>query len=162
MSNSLPLAYSHLPQVLAKRHLKISELQTKLKAAGVKINDKSLYRLTTSEPLQKIDVRIVGAICYVCAVSIQDVIAFEQPKTTLQKLDQTEQKRLEDLMSKHTEGKLSAEEMQEFDELSEKAHALTMANARILVAQRRSLNSVRTATAPRQRAGSAKRNLPSR
>ncbi len=60
MSNSLPVAYSHLPKVLAKRRLKISDLQEKLRAAGINVNQKSLYRLTTSEPLLKIDTRIVG------------------------------------------------------------------------------------------------------
>jgi hypothetical protein len=143
MSNRLPLAYSHLPQVLAKRHLKISELHKKLKAVGVNVNYKSLYRLTSSAPLQKIDARIVGAICQTCAVGIQDVITFEQPKPVLQKLQEADQNRLDDLMTKHTEGKLSGEEMREFDELSEKAHELTMANARMLVTQRRAINSAR-------------------
>ena len=141
MSNSLPVAYSHLPKVLAKCRLRISDLHEKLKAAGIYVNQKSLYRLTTSEPLQKIDTRIVGAICQTCAVGIQDVITFEQPKPVLQKLSAADQKRLDDLMTKHTEGKLSAEEMREFDELSERAHQLTMANARMLLAQRRALNS---------------------
>ncbi len=144
MSNSLPLAYSHLPSVLAKRRLKISDLHDKLKAAGVKVNHKSLYRLTSSAPLHKIDTRIVGAICHTCAVGIQDLIVFERPKSVLQKFNDADQKRLDDLMTKHSEGKLNAEELREFDELSEKAHELTMANARILVSQRRVLNSARS------------------
>jgi|GEM_PF-1357235 len=142
MSNSLPLAYSQLPKVLAKCHLKISDLHEKLKSAGIIVNPKSLYRLTTSNPLQKIDTRILGAICHTCDVSIQDVIAFEKPKSVLEKLTHAEQKRLDDLMTRHSDGKLNADEMPEFDKLSEKAHQLTMANARMLVAQRRALNLV--------------------
>lgn len=126
--------------ILAKCRLKVSDLHEKLKAAGINVNQKSLYRLTTTEPLQKIDSRIVGAICQTCAVGIQDVITFEQPKAVLQKLSNPEQKRLDELMTRHNEGKLNAVEMREFDELSEKAHQLTMANARMLVAQRRALN----------------------
>ena len=74
-------------------------------------------------------------------------------------------------MFKQSEGKLATKEMREFDELSQKAHELTMANARMLVAKRRALNAARAA-APiihdvvrsRQRtlrkgAKSAKRNL---
>ncbi len=143
MSNSLPLAYSHLPQILAKCHLKISELRKKLKSLGVNVNPKSLYRLTSPAPLQRIDARIVGAICQTCAVGIEDVITFEPPKPAFQKLSGIEQKRLDDLMSKHTEEKLSAAETRELDALSAKAHELTMANARMLVAQRRALNPAR-------------------
>jgi hypothetical protein len=166
MSSSLPVAYSHLPQVLAKCRLKISELHERLKAAGVNVNQKSLYRLTTSEPLQKIDTRIVGAICQTCSVGIQDVITFEHPKPVLQKLTASDQKRFDHLMTKHNEGELNAAEMQEFDELSDKAHQLTMANARMLVAQRRALNAARRPliirrlhNASRKRAESAKRVL---
>jgi hypothetical protein len=143
MSDVLPVAYSQLAKVLAKCRFKVSDLHDKLKAAGVNVNQKSLYRLTSSAPLQKIDTRIIGAICQTCAVNIQDVIVFERPKPVLQKLPNAEQKRLDELMARHNEGKLSARETSEFDELSEKAHELTMANARMLVAQRRSLPSQR-------------------
>lgn len=164
MDNILPLAYSDLPQVLAKCRLNISDLHEKLKAAGVNVNQKSLYRLTTSKPLQKIDTRIVGAICQTCAVGIQDVITFQQPKPVLQKLTNSEQKRLDDLMTQHSERKLNAGEMREFDELSEKAHQLTMANARMLVAQRRTLNSAQRLRNVRShpRHGARKRPQPTK
>jgi hypothetical protein len=141
MSDVPPLAYSHLPEVLAKSRLKISDLHEKLKAIGFSVNQKSLYRLTSAKPLLKIDTRIVGAICQTCAVGIQDVISFEQPKAVLEKLSLTDQNRLNDLMTRHSERKLNGEELKEFDKLSDKAHQLTMANARILVAQRRTLNA---------------------
>ena len=141
MSDSLPVAYSHLPKILAECDLKISDLHQKLKQAGIRVNQKSLYRLTTSKPIQKVDTRILGAICKTCAVNIQDVIVFEKPKARLQKLSTTEQRRLDELMSKHSEGQLSADQVREFDRLSEKAHDLTMANARVLLAQRRALKS---------------------
>jgi DNA-binding Xre family transcriptional regulator len=141
VNNSLPVAYSDLPKVLAKRRLKISDLQEKLKQAGLQVNQKSLYRLTRNDPIQKIDTRIVGAICQTCSVGIEDVITFEQPKAVLQKLSGPEQKRLDELMSKHNKGQLTAAEMREFDKISEEAHRLTIANARMLVAQRRALDS---------------------
>lgn len=146
MRSNLPLAYSRLPSVLAKRRLKISELQKKLQAAGVKINQKSLYRLTSAAPLQRLDTRILAAICQTCAVGIQEVISFEAPGSVLLKLDKAEQKRLDEFMSKHREGKLTPDETREFDLLSEKAHDLTMTNARMLVAQRRALNAPAAAT----------------
>ena len=155
MSAVLPVAYSRLPKVLAKNRLKISDLREKLKAAGVNVNQKSLYRLITSKPLHKIDTRIVGAICQACAVGIQEVISFEQPRPVLEKLTSAEQSRLDDLMTRHSERKLDAGEMREFDELSDKAHQLTMANARMLVAQRRALNQA-------QRPGARKRPQPAK
>lgn len=158
MGNTLPRAYSQLPKVLAKCRLKISDLHEKLKAAGVNVNHKSLYRLTSPDPLQKIDTRIIGAICHTCDVSIQDIIAFEKPKLVLEKLSSAEQKRLDYLMAQHNEGKLTANEMREFDDLSQKAHQLTLANARLLVAQRRSLNSAPRSQVTRR----LRRGLPAR
>ena len=160
MNSNLPLAYSSLPKVLAKSRLKISDLHQKLKDVGVNVNQKSLYRLNTANPLQKIDTRIVGAICHACAVPIQDVITFERPKPVLEKLTSAEQKRLDDLMTKHSEGKLAAREMREFDELSDKAHRLTMANARILVAQRRALSSATRPGHSRGRHHQSSKRLP--
>ncbi len=150
MSDSLPVAYSHLPEILALRRLKVSDLREKLRAVGVNVNQKSLYRLTTAEPIQKIDTRIVGAICHTCDVGIQDVIGFEKPKPVLQKLPVDEQRRLDELMTAHAEGPLGAGEMRELDGLSEKAHQLTMANARMLVAQRRALDKAAESGTPRR------------
>ncbi|MDX1950822.1 MAG: hypothetical protein SFY81_01490 [Verrucomicrobiota bacterium] len=144
MINSLPVAYSRLPQILRKCRLNISDLHERLKAAGLNVNPKSLYRLTTLKPIQKIDTRIVGAICETCDVSIEEVIAFEKPKPVLEKLTIAEQKRLDELMTSHSERELSRDELRELDELSEKAHQLTMANARMLVSQRRALMAQRS------------------
>jgi DNA-binding Xre family transcriptional regulator len=141
MRNILPTAYSQLPQLLANRHIKISDLQKRLQAAGVKINHKSLYRLTSSAPIHKIDTRIIGAICQTFSVRIQDVIAFEEPRQKLQKLTAANQKRLEALMSRNNEGKLEVEDIQELDELTSKAHQIAMTNARMLVAQKQSLKT---------------------
>ena len=139
MSNSLPVAYSGLPKILTKHSWKISDLHQKLKTAGIPVNPKSLYRLAGSEPLHKIDTRILGAICQTCDVSLQDLITFERPQPVLEKLSNAGQKRLDELMTRHSDGKLSAAELREFDELSDEAHRLTMANARLLDAQRRAL-----------------------
>jgi hypothetical protein len=141
MNGSGPVAYSQLPKVLAKHRLKISDLHQKLKDAGVSVNYKSLYRLIAAHPLQKIDTRIVGAICQACGVGIQDLIGFEKPKPILAHLSNDEQKRLDDLMTRHSEETLSAEELHDFDELAEKAHQLTLTNARLLLSQRRALNA---------------------
>ena len=53
-------AWSTLRMVLAAKNLTVADLQERLRAAGFAVNVKSLYRLTTAEPLQKVDLAIVG------------------------------------------------------------------------------------------------------
>jgi hypothetical protein len=130
-------AYSHLGEVLSSLKITIPELKRQMERLGVAVNIKSLYRLISPEPLQKIDTRIVGAICQTCQVGIEDVIEFSKPQKALQQLAAGEQKRLTELMSRNNEGALTRAERQEFEELADKAQRITLANARVLVAQRR-------------------------
>ena len=137
MNGNTVEAYSHLAAILSSRNIAIPELRRQMKRLGVPVNIKSLYRLISAEPVQKIDLRIVGAICQTCHVGIQDVIDFSRPKPSFQRLETQAQKRLDELMSKNNEGTLTASERKEFNALAERAHQLTMANARLLAAQRR-------------------------
>jgi hypothetical protein len=139
MNGSPPLAYSHLPEILSRSQLRISDLQRRLEEAGVRVNPKTLYRLTSTAPLQKIDTRVISAICHACDVGIEDVIIFDQPLEVIQKLPPRDQKRLDELLAKHRETSLSKSEGAEFDELCDRAHALTLANARLLASKRRSI-----------------------
>jgi hypothetical protein len=147
-------AYSRLATILSSRNIAVPELRRQLSKLGVPVNIKSLYRLASPEPIQKIDLRIVGAICRTYHVGIQEVIDFAKPKLTLQRLDAPEQKRLDELMSKNNEGELTTTELHEFEELAGKAHQLTLANARLLASQRRM-----GAAGARRR---ARRNRPTR
>jgi hypothetical protein len=139
MTGRPPVAYSHLPEILSKSRLKLTDLQRRLSEAGVHVNPKTLYRLTSTAPLQKIDTRVIGAICHACDVGIEDVIIFDQPRDEIQKLSGSAQKRLDELMSKHRENDLTKGEAKEFDDLCERAHTLTLANARLLASKRRSI-----------------------
>src|SRR5436190_22710498 len=121
MTGRTPLAYSHLPEILSKSRLKITDLQRRLEEAGVRVNPKTLYRLTSTAPLQKVDTRVIGAICHACDVGIEEVIIFDQPRDEIQKLPAPEQKRLDELMSKHRENNLTKTEAKEFDELCDRA-----------------------------------------
>jgi len=132
-----PDAYSTLGLILARQNLSVLALQRKLAEAGVAVNIKSLYRLADSTPLQKIDLHIVGPICKVCGVDLGELISFEKPKAQLRRLDEKTQARLDELMTKNNEGKLTAKERKEFDSLAERVHALSMENARTLLAERR-------------------------
>ena len=133
MNGTSPQAYSRLGFLLARRNLSVLGLQRKLEAAGVPVNVKSLYRLTEETPLQKIDLRIVAAICQTFDIALGELISFEKPKARLCRLDDKAQSRLEALMSKSNEGRLTAAERKEFATLAGEAHRISMANARTLL-----------------------------
>jgi DNA-binding Xre family transcriptional regulator len=123
--------------ILARENVSVLGLQRKLEAAGVPVNVKSLYRLAEDAPLQKIDLRIVAAICNAFGIALGDLISFEKPKAQLNRLDAKTQARLDALMSKNNEGQLTAAERKEFVALADQAHRLSMENARILLTESR-------------------------
>lgn len=137
MNGNAPEAYSRLRSVLAARNLTVFQLHRELDSAGLPVNIKSLYRLTSDEPLQKVDLRVAGAVCQACEVEIGDLITFQKPRSQLHRLDQKTQTRLDDLMEKSNDGKLTVREKREFTALADKAHRLSIENARMLLAERR-------------------------
>jgi hypothetical protein len=137
MSGTKLEVYSQLASLLNNRRVAVPELKRQMQRLGLPVNIKSLYRLTSAEPLQKIDLRIVSAICRTCKVGISEVIDFTPPKLTMQQLDSSAQKRLNELMSKNTEGSLTAAERGEFENLAKEAQQITITNARILASHRR-------------------------
>ena len=137
MNGYIPEAYSRLASILARQNLSVLALQRTLEEAGVPVNIKSLYRLAEDGPLQKIDLRIAAAICKVCAVSLGELISFEKPPSQLHRLSAKAQARLDELMTRNNEGKLTAAGRREFLALADEAHQLSLANARLLLAGRR-------------------------
>jgi DNA-binding Xre family transcriptional regulator len=150
MNGNAPEAYSRLRTVLAKRNLTVFQLHRKLDSAGLPVNIKSLYRLTSDEPLQKVDLRIAGAVCRACDVGIGDLITFQKPRAQLHRLDPRMQARLDELMDKNNEGQLNAREQKEFAALAEEAHRVSLENARMLVAERRRSISAKDRIAARR------------
>ncbi len=137
MSGHTPEAYSRLRVILAEKNISVFQLHRELNEAGLQVNIKSLYRLNSDEPLQKVDLRIAGAICQACDVELGELISFERPSVRLQRMPSKLQERLDELMAANNDGKLSAAERREFGELAETAHRLSVENARILKAERR-------------------------
>jgi hypothetical protein len=129
--------YSNLPSVLAQQKLTVSRLERKLRSLGERVNIKTLYRWTSTKPLERIDGRITAAICSTCHVSLSDLLTLEPPKQKLLKLDKTHQDRLDRLMDKNTEGQLTAGETKELKDLVSEAEEITLENARILAAQQK-------------------------
>ena len=148
MNGYTPEAFSRLGLILSQRNLSVLALQRKLEDAGAPVNVKSLYRLVEDAPLQKIDLRIAAAVCKACDLELGDLISFEKPQAQLQQLDPKTQSRLDALMEKNNEGQLTAAERREFAELADHAHALSMANARLLVAGRKRSSEMKSAGKP--------------
>jgi hypothetical protein len=130
-------AYSRLRQVLDDQHLSVSELHRRIRQGGLHVNLKSLYRLRNEEaPLERLDLRVAGAICDVCQVPLSAWITFQPQRATLRRLPAAQQRRLDVLMAKNNEGKLSRREQSELQTLVRQAEAITLENARLLAQQR--------------------------
>lgn len=126
-------AYSRLKQVLHHRKITIPELLRRMEQRGLHVNPKSLYRLNNEhEPLQRLDLRVAGAICQVCDVSLSELMNFSSDNEALSQLSVTQQDRLDSLMGKNNQGQLSASEQQELQDLVAKAEAVALRNVRVL------------------------------
>ena len=130
-------AYSRLKRLLGERNITVPGLQRRIQQRGMQVNLKSLYRLGRAhQPLARLDLRVAGAICQVCEVSLSELITFETPKAMLHRLSAAKQTRLDTLMAKHNEGQLTGGEPEELRVLVREAEEMTLANAHILAEQR--------------------------
>jgi hypothetical protein len=133
-------AYSRLKRILQQQNLSIPELHRRILSRGVRINIKSLYRLSDEDhPIERLDLRVAGAICQVCAVPLSTWIVFEEDDGRLRTLASDQQELLEALMAKNSAGQLTDEERTELQTLVRAAEEITLANARLLAAQRQEL-----------------------
>jgi hypothetical protein len=143
-------AYSRLKRILKQQQLTVPELHRRLIGNGLYVNLKSLYRLNDEgQPVERLDMRVAGAICQVIAVPLSDWIVFEE-ESRLRTLDADQQTRLNALMEKNNAGSLTAEEREELQSLVRTAEEITLNNARLLAAQQR-----RLAPSPPEKASSA-------
>ena len=133
-------AYSRLKRVLDQRRMTVPELHKRIEQVGMNVNLKSLYRLSKEhQPLERLDLRVAGAICQVCEVPLSELITFEMPKRRLQRFSAAKQKRLDALMTKNNQGQLTNAESEELRALVREAEEMTLANARVLMRQRQQL-----------------------
>ena len=137
-------AWSTLRTLLAEKGLTVVDLHEMLQS-DFPVNIKSLYRLTGTGPVQKIDLQIVRAICAALKVEIGDLIQFEKPKFELMHLDPASQEELDELMDKNNEGRLTEEEQVRFNALLERVQRITLHNSKLLVDQKRLRESRRPA-----------------
>ncbi len=133
-------AYSRLKQVLAEQELTVPRLLERIEQRGMRVNLKSLYRLSNDrQPVERLDLRVAGVICLVCRVPLSELITFEAPRPRLRRFSAGKQKRLDLLMTKNNDGTLTKAEHGELKSLVREAEELTLENARILANQRRHL-----------------------
>ena len=130
-------AWSTLPNLLAEKNLTVADLHQMLGKRGFEVNKKSLYRLTASQPIQKLDTTIVRAICEALNVRLQDLIQLQKPKFELKRLDQKSQQALDRLMDKNNEGELTPKEKTRFKALLDEVQKISLYNARALISQKR-------------------------
>jgi DNA-binding Xre family transcriptional regulator len=137
MSGSEKGAWSTLRTLLAEKNLTVVDLHQMLRKQGFDVNKKSLYRLATSRPVQKLDTAIARAICEALDVRLEDLIQFQKPKFELQRLDRRSQQELDRLMDKNNEGKLTEKERARFKTLLDEVQKVTLYNSKMLVNQKR-------------------------
>jgi len=133
-------AYSRLKQLLAERQLTVPRLMHQIERQGMRVNLKSLYRLSNDrQPVERLDLRVAGVICQVFQVPLSELIIFEPPRPRMRRFPASKQRRLDLLMTKNNDGKLTKAEQNELKSLVREAEELTLENARTLASQRREL-----------------------
>jgi DNA-binding Xre family transcriptional regulator len=137
MNGSDKGVWSTLPNLLAEKNLTVADLYQILQKRGFAVNKKSLYRLTASQPVQKLDTAIVRAVCEALDVRLQDLIQFQKPKFELKRLDPKSQRELDRLMDKNNEGELTKSEQARFKALLGDVQKISLYNAKALVSQKR-------------------------
>ena len=134
------VAYSRLRRLLHERRLSVPELHRRMQQQNLDVNIKSLYRLNDAhQPLARLDLRVAGAICQLCDVTLTDLVDFSGQGAKLATLADEKQRRLDTLMDKNNQGKLSRNERRELQELVGETQEITLHNARILAEQQRHL-----------------------
>jgi DNA-binding Xre family transcriptional regulator len=130
-------AWSTLPNLLAEKNLTVADLHEMLRKRGFDVNKKSLYRLTTPEPIQKLDTAIVRAVCEALDVRLEDLIQFQKPKFELKRLDPKSERELDRLMDKNNEGELTRSEQARFKALLDEVQRISLYNSKALLNQKR-------------------------
>lgn len=135
-------AYSKLKSVLDSKSLSAADLVRRIGEQGDRVNAKSVYRLADpAETLEKVDMRVIAAICQALEVGIGDLLTFEEP-TIIEQFSPAKQARMDQLMGRHQSSSgtpLSTDELAELRRLVEEAEAVARGNARRLASRKRKL-----------------------
>ena len=84
IEGSIIYAYARLKRLLGEPNLTVPELYERARKSGMRVNLKSLYCLNNeSQPVERLDLRVAGAICQACDTPLSELITFEIPKAKL-------------------------------------------------------------------------------
>ena len=123
-------AFSQLKHLLDERKISITQLQRQLAEHRLIVNLKSLYRLAKDDqPLERLNLRVAGMICEVCAIPLSELIAFELTEVRFRRLSASKQKRLDALMAGNNQGRLTSAERKDLEALVRDAEAIALGNA---------------------------------
>jgi hypothetical protein len=129
-------AYSRLKRILSKHKMTVPELRRRIRESGVSVTLKSLYRLNdAAQPLERLDLRLAGAICRACRTQLSDWIVFQKSPTKLRRLSVAKQHRLDGLLEMNRDSRLSGSEREELQALVRETEELSLQNARTLTAR---------------------------
>src|SRR5580692_11041082 len=95
-------AFSRLKSVLERQGSTTADLVRKISESGDRVNAKSIYRLADpEEALEKVDMRVISAVCEALGIGIGDLLTFDQP-TIIEQFGTAKQERMDALMARHT------------------------------------------------------------
>jgi hypothetical protein len=130
-------AFSRLNHLLGEHNWTVPELHRRLRARGLRVNLKSLYRLNDERrALERLDLRVAAAVCEVFQVPLSGLITFAETGAKLRRLPAARQRRLDTLMARNNDGRLGTAERAELGQLVREAEAVALHNARLLAGQR--------------------------
>lgn len=129
-------AYSRLSQLLRERGWTVAELLRRLQDEGVRIDRKTLYRLSGSSPIGKADVATIRRVCDVLGIGLDDFFRFAEPLPNgepdeLWELPLSTVQRLNELGQRNNEGNLTADERRELADLVAEYESLATHNAQV-------------------------------
>ena len=115
--------YPRLSELLRDKQLSVAELERLIEQRfGLSVNLKTLYRFTSSEPVQRADLEIAGAVAAVLGVGLGDLFdvratPVDEDAREASVLDSAESRRLADLFDRQSRGILPAHEQGELEDL---------------------------------------------
>ncbi len=116
------VVYPRLGQLLEQRKLSVAELERQIETRfGLRVNVKSLYRLTQAAPVQRADLEIAGATAAILGVGLDDLFTVEtvaqDDEAQHPILGPAESQRMADLIAWQGQRSLTDEEWSELEGL---------------------------------------------
>ena len=127
---------SALQKILARQRLTVADLVRRIEESGFHFDKKTIYRLASGEPVRTLNLEAVAAIGR--ALKLRDpgkLILWtpaSSPSPRLRRISAETQVRLDELMSKNTEGNLTTTERRELERLGRQVEKLSLENAHLL------------------------------